>query len=139
YHPLDVRRRQFRLLHLHSATVDAPLCCHLSISSLDSVCDYEALSYVWGSASDKYFVSCNGEDIEIGQNLFYALKNLRPPEGEPDRVLWIDDLCICQEDLAEKSIQVAMMLKSMQKLVAALYTLANTGMATMIRWSPLKD
>ncbi|KAF2825418.1 HET-domain-containing protein [Ophiobolus disseminans] len=109
YEPLDVAKNEVRLLHVHPAGYNAPICCHLSIGSLDDTLGYEALSYVWGSTRERNTITCGGESTGVGTNLFQALRSLRPADGEPDRVLWIDALCINQEDLAEKSTQVALM------------------------------
>ena len=52
-------------------------------------------------------VYVHGRNIEITRNLTNALKNLRHID-EP-RALWIDALCICQTDKAEKNIQIPLM------------------------------
>ncbi|KAH9219629.1 heterokaryon incompatibility, partial [Leptodontidium sp. 2 PMI_412] len=48
-----------------------------------------------------------GQPRTVTRNLFLALRRLRKPE-EP-RVMWIDALCICQENDEEKSHQVRLM------------------------------
>ncbi|TLD28814.1 hypothetical protein PspLS_03749 [Pyricularia sp. CBS 133598] len=77
---------------------------------------YEALSYVWGSSTDKEvaFVqtSDSGQEVELAQvlitvNLAGALRVLR--ETAQPRALWIDSICIDQANNAEKSFQIARM------------------------------
>ncbi|CZR51234.1 uncharacterized protein PAC_01109 [Phialocephala subalpina] len=79
---------------------------------------YEALSYFWGDPTkrDTIFVETPTEtrSLGIGLNLAIALQHLRY-EDTP-RSLWIDAICINQEDLAERSSQVRRM--------AALYKMA---------------
>lgn len=68
---------------------------------------YHALSYVWGGTTNKETIVCNGTPVEVTKNLHEALGQLCPQF--PDRVLWVDSLCINQYDSTEKAGQVAMM------------------------------
>ena len=68
---------------------------------------YDALSYVWGSQADKRQITCNGQSIDITQNLHCALVQLRNEHDE--HVIWIDQLCINQDDTEERSREVAIM------------------------------
>ncbi|RSL53631.1 hypothetical protein CEP53_007692 [Fusarium sp. AF-6] len=71
---------------------------------------YEALSYVWGSPDDGVAVSVAYSDdsqhstLMVGQNLFVALQHLR--RVDKPRTMWIDAVCINQEDISERSSQV---------------------------------
>lgn len=72
---------------------------------------YEALSYVWGSEMSpidlKISLDTHYCSLPVTQNLYNALRHLRY-EDEP-RMLWIDAVCINQEDYHERNTQVAMM------------------------------
>ena len=68
---------------------------------------YEALSYVWGDGSEKTPIQINGSTLEVGTNLRLALFNLREP-NKP-RTLWIDAICINQDDISERNQQVTIM------------------------------
>ncbi|KAF3033146.1 hypothetical protein E8E12_002975 [Didymella heteroderae] len=68
---------------------------------------YEALSYTWGDSTKCRTIECNGKTFGVSQNLFEALINIRLPDRT--RAIWIDALCINQEDDAEKSKQVQYM------------------------------
>ncbi|GAB1212282.1 hypothetical protein ATERTT37_001416 [Aspergillus terreus] len=74
---------------------------------------YEALSYTWGEdhgSETAYLVSSSSPDdtqLRIGANLALALRHLRF-EDRP-RVLWVDAICINQEDLSEREQQVQRM------------------------------
>jgi hypothetical protein len=86
--------------------------------------EYDALSYVWGSEEDPNYVLVGSEQtdegiISVTQNLDTALRHLRS-DNEP-RLLWIDALCINQEEDSEKGLQVAMMGK--------IYSLADNVVA----------
>jgi hypothetical protein len=70
---------------------------------------FEALSYVWGDDAPFDKISVNDGYIYIRQNLSIALRCLR--HASQSRVLWIDAICINQEDLDEKNAQVSLMHK----------------------------
>jgi hypothetical protein len=74
---------------------------------LDNCVSYEALSYCWGDPLVKTTVRCNGESLLVTTNLKSALLYLRHKTEE--RLLWIDALCINQEDIQERSQQVSIM------------------------------
>ncbi|KAJ4180024.1 hypothetical protein NW755_012064 [Fusarium falciforme] len=71
---------------------------------------YEALSYVWGSPDGGVAVSVAYSDdphqstLMVGRNLFVALQHLR--RADEPRTMWIDAVCVNQEDIAERSSQV---------------------------------
>ena len=66
--------------------------------------DYVALSYTWGSHKKNREAIVNGIVKKIGLNLDCALRTLRCPDRTI--VLWVDAICINQDDAAEKSLQV---------------------------------
>ena len=100
-----------RLLTLHPGKGTEAVKCSLKAYSLPSCPPYEALSYTWGPANnpqrilfddDQYFFST--------QNLYDSLTHLRYPDKP--RVLWVDAICINQDDDKEKSQQ----LKNMHRI-----------------------
>ncbi|KAH7068688.1 heterokaryon incompatibility protein-domain-containing protein [Paraphoma chrysanthemicola] len=68
---------------------------------------YDALSYAWGTSLPSIECVCNGTTILLRDNLASALRYLRQPQGE--RYVWIDFLCINQEDDVEKAVQIPLM------------------------------
>lgn len=74
---------------------------------------YNALSYTWndGNASNgetfSVFSTTTSTKLAVTANLYWALIHLRS-QDEP-RYLWIDQICIRQDDLAEKSHQIPLM------------------------------
>ena len=96
-----------RLMILEPGEPDDKLECHLKhIHSLQDH-EYEALSYVWGETSTNHVIQCLGMNIQITANLEGALRQLR--HGNRPRVLWVDAICIAQDDKAERSRQVRIM------------------------------
>jgi hypothetical protein len=91
--------------------------------------DFEALSYVWGTETELHTItvrngspspsSDSGEEtdtrehetatstIAVRPNLLVALRYLRDPKNV--RTLWIDAVCINQQDLSERSTEVSRM------------------------------
>ncbi|KAH7131086.1 heterokaryon incompatibility protein-domain-containing protein [Dactylonectria macrodidyma] len=106
YTPLR-RSFEIRLLAIHPGEGDCQVECSLRHRKLRGNLQYEALSYVWGEATKISEVVCDGKPREVRGNLYDALKQLREPDQE--RFVWVDQLCINQEDNAEKTQQVRIM------------------------------
>lgn len=77
---------------------------------------FTALSYVWGSAQDTLplHISPHADPIPVTRNLHSAIARLARQRrglagGGGGCYLWVDALCINQEDTAEKNAQVALM------------------------------
>ncbi|RYP61407.1 hypothetical protein DL769_007730 [Monosporascus sp. CRB-8-3] len=73
---------------------------------------FEALSYAWGSIDNPKPIILDGaadgaNTIMVTENLDVALRHLRRT-GE-NRTLWIDAICIDQNNVAERGHQVSMM------------------------------
>lgn len=72
--------------------------------------DYAALSYVWGSPTPVRTIQINDEPFSVGDNLYQALRQLRRSQRIIQGLrMWIDAICINQDDLAERSREVARM------------------------------
>lgn len=61
---------------------------------------YEALSYVWGSTENRRSIWIDQREVNVTSNLHAALLQLRHPVFE--RVIWVDAVCINQDDADEK-------------------------------------
>ena len=97
-----------RLLHLRpSQDVKDGIETDLEVVMLKRSPKFEALSYVWGNAKKTVAIKCGGATFNATANLFSALGHLRHPDHT--RVLWVDAICINQDDNAEKSHQVNIM------------------------------
>ena len=68
---------------------------------------YLALSYVWGSPQIVAYVMVEGRYSLVTANLHAALQRLRS-EQQPLRI-WIDQICINQQDQEERSQQIMLM------------------------------
>jgi len=108
--PLPEGGRYTRLLRLSPGDFSDDLHVELEQVPLDGTSSYEALSYVWGSTADPVSIlvgSSREHTISVTQNLATALRYLRYANGI--RTLWVDVVCIDQNDLKERSHQVTLM------------------------------
>lgn len=111
YRPLDADRGEIRILELLPGSFNAEIRCQLKYTALkspDSV-PYEALSYVWGKPEFTEPLEFEGHQVLVTKNLATALRHLRPGEGENPRRIWVDAICINQNDVAERNHQVTIM------------------------------
>ncbi|CAG9984233.1 unnamed protein product [Clonostachys byssicola] len=108
YTALRAEHREIRLLSLEpSKGGDEPLQLSLYTVPLDCPGGYEALSYTWGDTLPKFDVRVNGFGFQIGGNLHSALRHLRYQDQR--RRLWVDAICINQDDIQEREEQVSIM------------------------------
>jgi hypothetical protein len=139
YSPLDATG-EIRLLRLlppqEEETRDSSsteIKCELFKASLSTKPRYSALSYRWG---DSFFdctitIRQNGiKVLPVNRNLFIALKRLRLPTAP--RILWIDQLCIDQENVNEKSHQIQQMRQIYEKAQRTIVWLGDHDKYTYI-------
>ena len=102
-----LKHGEIRVLTVRSDAFDTPVRCTISLELLDESPQYEALSYAWGGYELCQTIWIEGRQCKVTQSVFEALQWLR----EPGKIstLWIDAICINQEDILEKNAQVQMM------------------------------
>jgi hypothetical protein len=79
YAPLNTSKAQIRLIHLQPRLVGGDeIACELWVADLDDgSLSYEALSYEWGSPSDRaLLLELDGRTVPVRQNLWWALWHL---------------------------------------------------------------
>ncbi|KAL9573511.1 hypothetical protein ACKAV7_002055 [Fusarium commune] len=115
YESLDTSKREIRLIELSTQTGGGILECKLLPATLlaDARKQYLALSYCAGEPTDTRDIRVNGVKCNIFANLHHALVVarrywIRFSRQTPLR-LWIDQLCVNQHDLKERSHQVGFM------------------------------
>ncbi|KAI4204154.1 MAG: hypothetical protein LQ350_001345 [Teloschistes chrysophthalmus] len=108
----------FKILKISQKKISSPrtggIECELSVESLFDPPEYEALSYTWGSATQDCPIRIHTtsepvgtETVLVTQHLHAALLRLRQPTAP--RLVWIDQLCINQNNIQEKNAQVRLM------------------------------
>ncbi|RYP57851.1 hypothetical protein DL770_010564 [Monosporascus sp. CRB-9-2] len=109
---IEVSRNDIRVLLLHPRRgEDFEVRCDLAYLNLSDPHPppYYALSYCWGKEEPKFPISLNGREHWVRPNLFDALQRLRDRDDVAGRFIWIDALCIDQDDEEEKGSQVDLM------------------------------
>jgi hypothetical protein len=117
--PLQKETQQIRLLRpvRHGALSLGVLRFALEVVDIKDEPDFVALSYTWGPAdaddkdrnavSERMPIYINSRRLDVYPNLFDALTQL--VRSGFDRCIWIDAICINQEDVDEATQQVQMM------------------------------
>lgn len=105
YDDLETDTRQIRLLEVSESLKDGRIDCRLSKSALNTD-KYVVLSYRWGSLGATHEILLNGHLFYVRQNLWTFLNVIRE---QPGINLWIDALCIDQENTDERNRQVRIM------------------------------
>lgn len=111
YISIDSTQQKIRLLNVKPGGYDEEaISISLSHVRLSDKPTYVALSYVW--CDKKAARTCSLDDVRLAINdsLYRALRRFR---GESKCLtLWVDALCINQNDLDERSAQVQLMRKT---------------------------
>ncbi|KAH7250040.1 heterokaryon incompatibility protein-domain-containing protein [Fusarium redolens] len=95
------------------------------LSNLDGQTpNYVALSYTWGNCRTPRTITINGVTQWITTNLDLALRTLRAEQQQKPVTIWVDALCIDQNDDMERSRQVSLMHQIFQQ---AAYVHAYVG------------
>ncbi|KAH8760182.1 heterokaryon incompatibility protein-domain-containing protein [Hyaloscypha finlandica] len=105
YDPLDTDFNAIRLLTLLSEDTN-DVHCTLEHVSLINPPNYVALSYCWGDPAVTKYIKINGIAVQVTSNLEYALRHLRTKGYSR---LWVDAVCINQQDKTERSQQLLWM------------------------------
>lgn len=126
YSGLQLGERQIRLLYVQPAfNLDDPIQCDLRVSNFHKVDpEFDALSYVWGNPRVTKTIWVNHQPCEVTVNLFEALTFLRQKRYNArssvscettvesvvlSRWIWIDAICINQNSISERNVQVPLM------------------------------
>ncbi|KAF3008569.1 hypothetical protein E8E13_007243 [Curvularia kusanoi] len=99
---------EIRLLTIHWTTLDQ-FELRTERHSLNADLKFDAISYVWGTTPASVRVKCNNGTILITPSAFEMLGYLYLYKPEPERPIWIDAICINQNDAEEKAVQVPLM------------------------------
>ncbi|KAK3115629.1 hypothetical protein LTR53_004836 [Teratosphaeriaceae sp. CCFEE 6253] len=116
YRNLDPQRQEFRLLTVLPDKSDGPLRLIIKHASLaeDQRPAYETISYTWGDSTrsarliiQERRLALVRRHLHVPANTESALKQVRL--SDRSRIIWIDAVCMNQDDTTERSQQVGMM------------------------------
>jgi hypothetical protein len=108
YQPLNSSKKQIRLIKLSPQHDDGIIHCDLETYDFEDAPEYVALSYTWGPSKPLFNVYVENQSIQVRENLFQFLQQYQK-QGEQARYMWIDQICIDQLNVAERSSEVQFM------------------------------
>lgn len=107
YSEPPVDGKHIRLIRVTKAEDDQTVRCEFSSWPIGSTPPYNAISYTWGDQENTAMIMLNGVETTVRANCAYVLRQSH--WHDHNGYVWIDALCINQDDIAEKNVQVAMM------------------------------
>lgn len=111
YRPLHPNT--IRLLGLHDRT-SPTFSGTLKTIDLSDAPEYYCLSYTWGTQSEDVEIQVDGQSLHVRPSLVHTLHRLQELRAQSDLKVdwvWIDRICINQDDVDERSEQVRCMGK----------------------------
>ena len=114
---------QLRILHLEPGVIGDRLIGRVEEFGFSDAPPYYALSYPWGQEPDLHPIFLSKKSKLIRSNLFYALQRIRLRSGPIN--IWIDSICINQQDELERNSQVRQMADIYQNAVGVLIWLGE--------------
>jgi hypothetical protein len=104
YRPLRPEKNEIRLLRVSPCGLGDEVNCSLDHVAMATSPVYCALSYTWGDASQLHEISIDGLRFPVTHSLLTALRHFH--HVSEHQVLWVDAICINQQDNDERSEQV---------------------------------
>ncbi|MCJ1485830.1 hypothetical protein MMC06_006005 [Schaereria dolodes] len=114
-----------RLLVIDPGQGDDEIFCTLSHQNLKTRPSYQALSDTWDANIRTHGMKISNDILPVTANLHSALKCFRDPDLQ--RTLWVDAICINQDDIHEREKQV--------QILGQIYSIA-TGVLIWLRDGP---
>ncbi|OQV09929.1 hypothetical protein CLAIMM_14002 [Cladophialophora immunda] len=107
YDSFTIGSAEIRIIEVMPGEPDEGIVCRIRKVALAEDIQYEALSYAWSDPEKVSEIDIENHRCKVTVNLALALRRLR--HRDTSRVLWVDAICINQEEYQEKSRQVGMM------------------------------
>lgn len=107
YHDQQLEKGEIRLLKI--VAIEPALEISTQKHEVTASLEFDAMSYVWGTAPATVGAKCNGKPFLLTPTAEEMLKHLYLYRPALQRPLWIDAICINQEDPDEKAIQIPFM------------------------------
>lgn len=138
YRPLDEMRQETRILLI--TKIEPPEFAFESASMIDDQLEaFDAISWCWGdtSAANQKNITIDGCGLSVSENAYEVLLELCIAKQK--KRIWIDAVCINQDDKDERSQQVAMMDAIYKKATTTLVWLGKDGGAAKKAMEMIKN
>ncbi len=134
-----LKRDEIRLLILNPGSGDEPINCFLENFPVAKPKPFAALSYVWGqdTPETRRSIMLDGYPVTVTANLYAFLAQHRAEET--CFVLWIDALCINQDDLVERAAQIYLMKRIYESAEEVIVWLGESNPAVDAAVSRIAD
>lgn len=109
YRALNRERKEIRLLLVKPGAGDEPVSAtfkHVFLSHNHKP-RYETISYTWGDPTQRSTINLHGKSMSVSKSSERVVRRMRHPKWV--RVLWIDAICVNQDDKRERGHQVGIM------------------------------
>lgn len=84
--------------------------CEIEVTRLSELPLYKAVSYCWGSPEFRVSIVCNDSSFGVTPNLWGGMRRLyQYSKTTSTELFWIDQVCIDQSNMAERTSQVRLM------------------------------
>ncbi|KAK5714852.1 hypothetical protein LTR17_016962 [Elasticomyces elasticus] len=113
-----------RLLTLLRAD-EATVYCELNTYHQQTAPRYDAISYCWGADTTSTFVVCNGSLLKVRLSVVPLFKACLLRD-HPRRPIWVDAVCLNQDNADEKALQVPLMVDIYKRATRTLIWLGES-------------
>lgn len=133
-------KKKIRLLRLDGEN-NGTVVGHLQTIELDDAPPFFALSYSWGKGGKDGAILCDGRKLRVTANLVRALRRVECLSSEAvewdlkSKWFWIDQICVNQEDMDERSAQVLLMRAIYSKAIRTLIWLGPVVGSCHLGWT----
>ena len=111
-----------RVLKILAKPSEQRMSFELCVYSLDKMPPYTALSYMWGAPGSRNEVHINGQPFRVQDNVWaYLRQTVNQDFPRMTNYVWIDAICIDQNNDQERSHQVTRMREIYSRVGAPLY------------------
>jgi hypothetical protein len=105
---LDTTRNSIRLLRiLPDLSTTGLIQCKIWHTTTHA--EYTCLSYVWGTETNQQIICINGKRFSCRKNLWDFLNVARTNDVVDLKAVWIDAVCVDQDNVTERNHQVSQM------------------------------
>lgn len=98
-----------RLLEVLEGNFGEHVVCEVSTWPIGTAPPYCAISYTWGDPNSTVDITVNGQTMEVSRNCEYALQQVFITMQKKQEYLWIDAICVDQNNLVERGHQITLM------------------------------